>query len=206
MKANFDVLKAQLAQKTVELAAAQDLIAESEKRRSIENNEEKSKEVEMANNRMRELESELNSIVEQFNADLSSKDEEIRVLKSEIEALKSQPKELETSKTELIQLTSNNEEKSNLIETLNSRLAEYEILMGQLKEANENLSNEKSALIQQNAIESDSLQCELAQLNRKLEQSQNLINELEAMLSSESEIQSNLKVINQTNFLFFCSK
>lgn len=194
MKANLDVLKAQLAQKTVELAAAQDLIAENEKRRSMENYEEKSTEVEIANNRMRELESELNSIVEQFNADLSSKDEEIRGLKSEIEALKSQPKELETSKTELIQLTSNNEEKTNLIETLNSRLTEYESLMSQLKEANEKLCSEKSALVQQHTNDLDSLQCELAQLNQKFEQSQNLINELQAKLSSESEIQSNLKV------------
>lgn len=116
---------------------------------------------------------------------------------------------------QVTQLTSTVEEKSNIIESLNLQLVEYESQISQLKEANlslsneienlkkqvdeitqklDELNNEKSTLVEQYSSELESLQGQLSQSHRQLERSQNIVYELEAKLSSESEIQSNLKV------------
>lgn len=126
---------------------------------------------------------------------------------------------MEERESELIQLTSANEEKANLIESLNSQISELDAQLSGLKETNSSLNNdienfksqceelrvkfeeinkEKFDQDQQHKIDVESirsLQNELSTLNQQFEQSQNTINDLEAKLSENNEIQVNLKVV-----------
>lgn len=125
---------------------------------------------------------------------------------------------MEEKKSELIQLTSANEEKANLIESLNSQMSELDAQLSGLKEANsglnseienfkrqceemrlrfEEINKEKFDQDQQHKIDVESicsLQNELSSLNQQFEQSQNANIDLEAKLSENNEIQVNLKV------------
>lgn len=128
-------------------------------------------------------------------------------LQFEFEETKAIKEELEEK---LFELTSKNKEISNL-ESLKLQLADYEIKMNLLKETNsifsneivsymkqiDEISNEKVAQDQRFKSELESLKHQLVHSNRQLERCKNMNYDLESKLSSEIEIQCDLKVIIQ---------
>lgn len=123
-------------------------------------------------------------------------------LQFEFEETKAIKEELEDK---LFRLTTKNEEISNL-ESLNLQLTDYEIKMSLLKETNsilcdeigsykKQIANEKVTQDQRFKSELESLKNQLVHLNRQLERCKNMNYDLESKLSSEIEIQCDLKVI-----------